>query len=927
MKRLGIRFLFARCSRESKSKHAAGHAGAVRVRCGRRRDPSVGQGDTGTGAKACFGGCARRVHTMSGFKFVVNSVIAILICGLAATARGETSSQADGMVSGSIVDESAAVIPGATVNLLRQNSATQSTTSQADGTFSFEGVTPGTYTLRAEIAGFETYQETIVVGPEPVARLKITLRVRGLETDVTVEADEPADAFSTSVSNGATLRMGDDFRRALPIVADDFLGVVGNFFYPGAQGSQGASVIVDGVQGDQIDVPSSALGTVRLNRNPYSALYQHPGQARLEVSTKRGRRSRYDAGFEVSERNTLFAARNAFAPATQELGRRLLQPTLAGPLPGKKSSFYFTGQRFVHDESAVVNAETLTGPVVANVPTSHDHNSIFARIQAWPNSLQTITGTYGFSGHEYSNQDAGGFNLRERGIATKKDKHTLTLSHRLLRASNWQNDFLFGFVDQQDHAGSAATAPAIDVNDAFSSGPSPRFDRANRRSFSLENTVRYLGRAGHSLVFGGRFRSDHVDAFDASNFAGTYEFADLEAFHDRTPLFFRINRGDPNAAFSVYEANGYVQDEIRVRSQLTLTFGVRYDWQSTTSDRNNVAPRLAFAFAPENHKKTIFRGGAGIFSDQLGRSAIEQSQLRDGIRLHEVVISGPSFPNPFSSGADVSQLPSTVRVAPGIRSPSLSEASFSVERELRQRNTLTAEYSWFRGTDLFRSRNINAPLPGTDLRPDPNFLNINQVESSAFLHSQALTVSWRGRLGKVFQPYAQYVFSKTTTNTSGTFSVPANNYDLRAETGPADEDARHRFNMMGVVALPRGFQTGLVLSVRSGLPYDITTGLDDNNDTVANDRPVGITRNTGRGPATAQLDLRISKSFAVVRVQDGGQQQRRDTVDLIVDLFNATNRTNYKSIVGDMSSQFFGRANVAAAARTVQFSARYTFRR
>ncbi len=790
MKRLGIRFLFARCSRESKSKHAAGHAGAVRVRCGRRRDPSVGQGDTGTGAKACFGGCARRVHTMSGFKFVVNSVIAILICGLAATARGETSSQADGMVSGSIVDESAAVIPGATVNLLRQNSATQSTTSQADGTFSFEGVTPGTYTLRAEIAGFETYQETIVVGPEPVARLKITLRVRGLETDVTVEADEPADAFSTSVSNGATLRMGDDFRRALPIVADDFLGVVGNFFYPGAQGSQGASVIVDGVQGDQIDVPSSALGTVRLNRNPYSALYQHPGQARLEVSTKRGRRSRYDAGFEMSERNTLFAARNAFAPATQELGRRLLQPTLAGPLPGKKSSFYFTGQRFVHDESAVVNAETLTGPVVANVPTSHDHNSIFARIQAWPNSLQTITGTYGFSGHEYSNQDAGGFNLRERGIATKKDKHTLTLSHRLLRASNWQNDFLFGFVDQQDHAGSAATAPAIDVNDAFSSGPSPRFDRANRRSFSLENTVRYLGRAGHSLVFGGRFRSDHVDAFDASNFAGTYEFADLEAFHDRTPLFFRINRGDPNAAFSVYEANGYVQDEIRVRSQLTLTFGVRYDWQSTTSDRNNVAPRFAFAFAPENHKKTIFRGGAGIFSDQLGRSAIEQSQLRDGIRLHEVVISGPSFPNPFSSGADVSQLPSTVRVAPGIRSPSLSEASFSVERELRQRNTLTAEYSWFRGTDLFRSRNINAPLPGTDLRPDPNFLNINQVESSAFLHSQALTVSWRGRLGKVFQPYAQYVFSKTTTNTSGTFSVPANNYDLRAETGPADDFKR-----------------------------------------------------------------------------------------------------------------------------------------
>src|SRR5437867_2618797 len=382
---------------------------------------------------------------MSGIKFLLGTVIAILMCSLPlSAARAEPLSQAAATISGQIIDETGAAIPGATVTLGSQSERARSLTSKADGTFAIEGVAPGTYVITAEISGFDTYQHTLVVGQAPIAPLKITLRVRSLETDVTVEADEPADAFSTSASNGATMRMDDEFRRALPIVADDFLGVVGNFFYPGAQGSQGASVIVDGVQGDQIEVPSAAIGTVRLNRNPYSALYQHPGQARIEVSTKRGRRSRYDASFEMSDRNSLFAARNAFATSTEDLNRRLLQPTFGGPLPGKKSSFYFTGQRFVHDESAVVNAETLTGPVVANVPTSHDHNSIFARIQAWPNSLQTITGTYGFSGHEYSNQDAGGFNLRERGIATKKDKHTLTLSHRLLRASNWQNDFLFG---------------------------------------------------------------------------------------------------------------------------------------------------------------------------------------------------------------------------------------------------------------------------------------------------------------------------------------------------------------------------------------------------------------------------------------------------------------------------------------------------
>jgi Carboxypeptidase regulatory-like domain len=338
---------------------------------------------------------------MSGIKLLLSSIVAILICSLPlSAARAESPSPAAATISGQIVDQTGAAIPGATVTFGSQSERAGSLTSKADGTFTIEGVAPGIYVIKVEISGFDTYQNTVIVGQEPIAPLKITLRVRSLETDVTVEADEPADAFSTSASNGATMRMDDEFRRSLPIVADDFLGVVANFFYPGAQGSQGASVIVDGFQGDQIEVPSAAIGAVRLNRNPYSAFYQHPGQARIEVSTKRGRRSRYDAMFEMSERNDLFAARNAFAPETQELGRRLVQPTLAGPLPGKKSSFFFSGQYFVHDESAVVNAETQTGPVVANVPTSHDHNSLFTRIQAWPNELQTIAGTYGFSGHD-----------------------------------------------------------------------------------------------------------------------------------------------------------------------------------------------------------------------------------------------------------------------------------------------------------------------------------------------------------------------------------------------------------------------------------------------------------------------------------------------------------------------------------------------
>jgi len=122
---------------------------------------------------------------------------------------------------------------------------------------------------------------------------------------------------------------------------------------------------------------------------------------------------------------------------------------------------------------------------------------------------------------------------------------------------------------------------------------------------------------------------------------------------------------------------------------------------------------------------------------------------------------------------------------------------------------------------------------------------------------------------------------------------------LRPERGPADLDRRHRFNLIGILALPNAFQTGLVLSVLSGSPFNITTGFDDNGDTVANDRPAGVTRNTGRGPRTVQLDLRFAKTFNIAPLRGGN---KRDSFDLIVDVFNATNHTNVSNTVGVLSS-------------------------
>src|SRR5439155_1383126 len=176
--------------------------------------------------------------------------------------------------------------------------------------------------------------------------------------------------------------------------------------------------------------------------------------------------------------------------------------------------------------------------------------------------------------------------------------------------------------------------------------------------------------------------------------------------------------------------SGFAEDTMRVLPNLSLTTGLRYDWQNTLDYRKDLAPRLALAFAPGERKRTVLRAGAGIFYDNLPRTATQQASLLDGVHVRE-------------------------------------------------------------------------------------------IESTAFRQGHAATLTFRGGWGKHFKGYAQYVFSKYTNNTGGVFALPANNYDLRPETGPADFDRRHRVNFAGVMQFPFGFRIGSLLWAATGTPFDI----------------------------------------------------------------------------------------------------------
>lgn len=868
---------------------------------------------------------------------VLFSLIALLFLSLTATAQRRAANieanwrivapqnQPAGVsVTGTIEDPDGAAIPNAKITLTAKTPGNfRTATAGGDGGFRFDSIPPGGYTLKVEAKNFVAAEKKITVIGEQPATIKMQLKVSGAEESVTVSGKSRDEEERVSIDRNADrLTLEDEFLKSLPTTGDNILVVAGNFLSPGAQGSEGVSIVVDGVETGAFSLPANSIRRLRLNRNPYSVEFRRPGKARIEALTDEGSFKRYRGRVAMYARNSVFDARNPFALTRPDLDRKLFEANLAGPLLGKRAAFFLSGERLLNDESAIVNARTLAGPFFTNVLAPERHTSLLGRVELRPKGdKHTIVLFYNHRDETERNRGVGGLRLPAQGITAGQRVDRFQFSDRAVLSPKLLNDLRVVVQRERQQRGMTANAPAIVVIGAFTGGPAQTFRTLEENSVRAQDVMSYVA-GRHSLKFGGEFRPVWHAATDASNFGGTFEFSNLDRFAANAPFVFRINRGQPKVSFTQHEAFGFAQDEIKLRPNFSVTAGARYGWQQNLSDRNNLAPRLSFAYAPA--KRAVVRGGVGMFYERVAEEVTRRSLLYNGSTIRETVITNPAFPNPQLPSNTVTPPPSVVRVAPDLRAPYLWQASLSIEQELKKRAQLTIEYQTLRGKKLLRSRNVNAPLAATGRRPDPNFFNLNQVESSASLRGHALGITLRGALTARLSGMAQYTYSRTKDDTGGIFALPANNYDLRPEWGRADFDQSHRFNLAGTLTLPRGFQFGTFVTLASGAPYDITTGFDNNGDSLANDRPVGFTRNTGEGPGQARVDLRVTKAVRVPRLVDRGDHSSNN-LEFSVDFFNVFNRVNFDNFIGAQSSPFFGRAVSAKQARTIQFSTRYKF--
>jgi hypothetical protein len=832
-------------------------------------------------------------------------------------------------VSGVVLDPSGASIPGARVVLRTTESSTDlETRTDATGAFRFENVRTGKYDLEVEAEGFRNVRVQATITTRRMPAFRVVLPILVQTESVTVATGENVPLVSTdSQSNQNTNSIDRNALDRIPVFDQDYITAMSRFLDDNATGTNGVTLVVNGIEANGPGVTPSAVQEVRINNNPYSARFSRPGRARLEIITKSGSRD-YHGSLNFLFRDSVFDASNAFAVVKPPERRQYYEGSVTGPIGhSKRTSFLLSLNEDLNDQQAIVapsaiaEAESLGfGPIAQTVPNPTHHFFGSGRVfHDLANGDQFWIG-YSYEHRSSENQNVGGNTLPSAATNTYFLEHEINVSYLHQISPHWLNQLRF-LVGHYDNSVQSVNADAqIAVSGLFTAGGAQADSRRTEYHFDGTDFATYAN-GKHQLSFG-------IDIPDISrrglddftNRVGTYSFAGAAEYSAATPATYLVQTGQGHVAFLERVLCGFVEDNIRLTPNFSVYLGVRYYWQNYFhDDSDNFAPRISFAYAPSAKSKTVIRGGAGIFYDRTGPSPIGDLLHFNGVNLLRFLLDSPAhFP---VLPSDLSGVPtSIVTLDPRTRIPYALQYSIGVERQITAKTTFSAVYIGNRGIGVFRSIDANAPLPGNVVRPNPTVGQVREMQSDGYLKGNALEFTFRGKLNKYFSGQVQYTTGRTDNNTSGITFFPGNSYDAAADWGRSDNDRLHKFDLLASTQAIKFFTLGVALSVYSGKPVNITTGGDENHDGILNDRPAGIPRNTMPGPGLIDLDLNVSHDFPLSKAK-----KETKVISLALNSFNVLNHPNYVTYIGAISSSLFGEPVAAQSPRRMQLDVQFKF--
>ena len=679
-------------------------------------------------------------------------------------------------------------------------------------------------------------------------------------------------------------------------------------------------------------------------------------------------------------RNSRFNAANALSNTVLPLTQAQYGASLSGPVV-RDRTFYFVNfegrdlnqsglATIAPSAVAAINSRLLAvnypGPLISTGQFRNPvHNeNLMAKVDHRFSEADQFSARYSlYHVDSINSRGAGGLSAPTASANLYDTDQTIAASNIYTISPGVVNETRLQFTNSNLSAPpSDPIGPAVSISGVASFGTlsgSPTA-RVNQLYEGTDNVS--IRHGAHALRFGVDFLyNDDTIAFPRT-IRGSYAFSSLANFlsgtynssgFTQTFGVTKIHQTNPNVGF-------YAQDEYKVTPNLTLDIGLRYDLEylrTIAKQTGNVSPRGGFAWTPFGSRKLVVRGGFGLFYDRIplrplanallsaGNTTVVNNLQQLSISLSPTQAGAPVFPNILGSlTIPAGVLFNFSTMNPNMKNAYSEQGSVEIERQIGDNATLSVGYQHVRGLHLIISVNQNVPsctAVGTNngCRPNPNFGNDSQYSSLADSHYDGAHISFVQRPVKWGSYRVAYTYSKALDDVSEFFfSAPLNNFNIWQDYSRSDDDQRSRLAFEGTVhsslsagttaweKLSHGFQFNTSLTAYSPLPFNITTGSNTIQGTGARPTINGafINRNAGEGFAILNLNLRLSRTFALTE---------RLRLQALAEMFNSLNHVNVATLNGVFGAGVYPTSPAATFKqitavndpRTAQFALKLSF--